>query len=277
MCQRCFSVLFLLTLLFAYWPRTVAAQSGCALRINEIMYHPAAGSTGAAVAEWVELVVASDIPTDTAYFITDQDGGVGNQFAKAFTVPGGTVAGSYIIVNNNGNPANDGQTTNTGIYITISYFMGNGSVELNNGGDEIALYQGSAVDGVPCDYAQYEVPNSGRPGGFAWGAGCAPTNSDAVGVSISLDPSGAMSNDGCDWATSGENSPNSPDLPITGAPHTKGWSNNTTPTAVTLAAFSATSRSPFSVIGAGGVGLLALLTLWPRRRDGADGRLHHGR
>lgn len=267
MCQRAISVFLLLTLSMFILPRPAVAQNGCALRINEIMYHPAAGSTGGAVAEWVELLVAQNVTADTTFFITDQDGGVGNLFSKSFVVPAGTNAGSYIIVNNDGNPANDGQTTNTGIYVTISYFIGNGSVELNNGGDEIALYQGAATDGVPCDYAQYEVPNSGVPAGFNWNNSCVPTNGDNVGLSISLDPSGTASNSGCDWATSGNNAPSSPDLPITGAPDTKGWSNNTTPTAVTLAAFTAHNGSPLNAIGFGLLGMLTTLTLWQRKRS----------
>lgn len=239
MCQRLLSALILFAILFQFTLPPVRAQGGCGLLINEVMYHPAGGTGGAARAEWVELFVSQDIGADTTFFITDLDLPSVGVFEKVFTLPTGTAAGSYILIHNDGDPANDGQTTMTGIYTTISFFMGNVAVKLNNDGDEIALYQGAATDGNPCDFMAYEGGNSGVPGGFAWDDSCVQPNSNGPGLSISLDPNGVGSNSGCDWATSGENSPNHPDLPITGAPHTMGWANNTTPTAVTLASFTA--------------------------------------
>lgn len=267
MCRRFLSYLLPVSLLFTLFPQTTFAQSGCALQINEVMYHPAAGTTGAAVSEWVELYVAQDIATELSFFITDQDGGVGNFFSKVFVVPAGTASGSYIIINNDGDPANDGQSTGTGIYTTISYFIGNGSVELNNDGDEIVLYLGGDVDGTACDFMQWEGGDDGIPAGFAWGSSCGDPNSGGVGVSISLDPDGAASNANCDWATSGDHSPNNPDLPITGAPHSKGWSNNTTPTAVTLASFQVqNNHTAFNWLSVGILGMLTIVGLGFRRK-----------
>ncbi|MEM7334288.1 MAG: hypothetical protein AAF490_19555 [Chloroflexota bacterium] len=237
--QRVLCCLILSIFLFQFFVTPTYAQSGCALQINEVMYHP----TGSVGAEWVELYVAQAINTDTTFFITDQDGGAGSFFSKAFLIPAGTAQGSYIIINNDGNATNDGQTTMTGIYTTISFFIGNGgSAELNNDGDEIVLFRGGDVDGVPCDYVEFEGGNSGIPSGFSWDSSCVQPNSGAS-LSISIDPDGTDSNSGCDWATSGEHSPNNLDLPITGAPDSKGWSNNTTPTAVTLASFDVSNQS----------------------------------
>ena len=142
MCQRVLCCLILSLFLIPFFVFPVQAQGGCVLQINEVMYHPGGGTSGTAVSEWVELYVAQNIGADTTFFITDQDGGVGNFYSKQFVIPAGTAAGTYIIVNNDGDPDNDGQTTMTGIYTTISFFIGNGSVELNNDGDEIVLYQG---------------------------------------------------------------------------------------------------------------------------------------
>ena len=242
MCRRILFCLILFVFLSQYFVLPVRAQSGCALQINEVMYHPAGGTTGTAVSEWVELYVAQEINSDSLFYITDQDSGVGNFFSKQFIIPAGTAAGSYIIVNNDGDSGDDGQTVNTGIYTTISFFIGNGSVELNNDGDELVLYQGGDTAGTPCDYVEYGTTTSGIPTGFSWDNTCGQLTS-GVGLSLSIDPDGTASNSNCDWATSGENAPNHPDLPITGAPHSKGWSNNTTPTAVSLSSFNVNHQS----------------------------------
>lgn len=266
MCQRILSIVILFAILFQFSSPSVYAQGGCALQINEVMYHPAPGTDAAARAEWVELYVAQEITADTSFFITDLDAPSVGVFDKPFVVPAGTAVGTYILINNDGDPANDGQTTPTGIYTTISFFMGNAATKLVNDGDEVVLYVGSATDGVPCDYVQWEGGEDGPPAGFSWGGGCEP-DSNGDGLSVSLDPNGIASNSGCDWATSGENSPNNPDLPITGAPHTKGWSNNTTPTAVTLASFDVSSKSTlFNGLSTGVVGLLGAIAIWQRRR-----------
>lgn len=245
-------------------PLPVLAQSGCALRINEIMYDPASGTGAAARAEWVELFVAQDIAADTTFYMTDFDAVAVGVFNKVFTVPAGTVAGSYIVVNNDGDPANDGQSSSSGIYTTLSFFMGNASTKLLNTGDGVAVYVGSDTNGTPCDYAEYLGGDTGVPPGFSWNAGCTPSSSAAFGVSISLDLNGAASNSGCDWAESGQNSPNDPGLPLTGSPHTKGWSNNTTPTAVSLAAFGVTLNADW--LAPLLVGMLGMVTAVSRRK-----------
>jgi len=110
-------------------PLPAHAQSDCALRINEIMYDPASGLGADAREEWVELFVALDIAVDTTYFITDQDAPAAGEFAKVFTLPAGTAAGSFVVIHNDGDPANDNPTSSP-----IEFYMGNSSVKLNNNG-----------------------------------------------------------------------------------------------------------------------------------------------
>lgn len=259
-------LVLILASLFIPTRRSALAQSGCALHINEIMYDPAEGIGGDALKEWVELYVAADIVTDTTFFITDQEAPAAGVFAKAFTVPAGTAVGTYIVIHNDGDPANDGTVTATGIYTTTSYYMGNASTKLKNDGDDIVLYVGSDASGIPCDYVEYldGDPNSDRPAGFTWDTGACgnPGSSQAFGTSISLDPNGTAGNSACDWAESGTHSANDPDLPITHGPDSKGWNNNTEPTAVTLAAFSVTQgangRVAFLLLAT----LLTAITLW---------------
>ncbi len=239
-------------------PLPVQAQSGCALRINEIMYDPASGIGADARAEWVELVVASNIVVDTTFYITDQDAPAAGEFAKVFTLLAGTVAGDYVVIHNNGDPANDNATSSP-----FQYYMGNNSVKLNNNGDEIALYQGSDTAGVPCDYVAYWTPNSPMPAGFSWDSGSCPNpvSSQDYGTSISLDPNGVGSDSACDWAESGENSPNDPNEPFSGGPHTQGYTNTIVPTAVSLASFSATaaqSNTGWGIV----VVLMGVVTGW---------------
>ena len=247
-------------------PLPVHAQSGCALRINEIMYHPAAGTGSAARAEWVELYVSADITSDTTFYISDQDTPVADKFEKVFVVPAGTTVDTYIVIHNDGDPANDGNVSANGIYTTMSFFMGNGIVNLNNTGDDIVLYQGGDIDGNPCDYVEYLVPNSTIPAGFTWNNGsCSnPSSAQAFGTSISLDPDGSLSNNACDWTESGLNSPNDPGTPITGSPDTQGYNNTTTPTAVTLASFKTADNQPGMVAAGYVVVMMSLLTgrLW---------------
>lgn len=248
-------------------PKTAVAQSGCALHINEVMYHPAPGTDAAARAEWVELRVVTSPAIDTTFFITDQDAAAVGDFEMTFVVPAGTAVGTYVLIHNDGDPANNGQSGSQGIYNTLSFFMGNGAVKLNNDGDEIVLYQGGATDGVPCDYMEYETPNSPRPGGFNWNTACPNPNAVDVGFSISLDPDGEFSNSSCDWARSGEHSPNNPDLPLTYAPSSKGWSNTTTPTAVSLATFTAKPAShQLSLLATLLVGMFTLFSWKYQRR-----------
>ena len=71
-------------------------------------------------AEWVELYVASDIAVDTTFFITDQDAPAAGEFAKVFTLPAGTLAGNYVVIHNDGDPANDNATSSP-----IQFYMGN--------------------------------------------------------------------------------------------------------------------------------------------------------
>ncbi len=250
-----FLVWILLLSLLLPRPHTAVAQS-CALVINEIMYDPAAGSGADARHEWVELIITSNIVDDTTFFITDQDPPAGTtEFVKAFTIPGGTAVNSYIMIYNDGDPADDGTTSTTGIYTTISFYMGNGLLRLNNDGDEIVLYQGNDISGVPCDYVEYLIPNSSIPAGFTWDTSCAnPSSAQPFGTSISLDPNGMAGNSACDWAESGLNSPNDPGIPNTGGPDSPGYNNNTTPTAVSLASFT-TSQQP------SGMALLVLTTV----------------
>ncbi|MCP5097143.1 MAG: lamin tail domain-containing protein [Chloroflexi bacterium] len=246
----------------------IMAQSGCNLRINEMMYDPAAGLGVDARREWVELVVANDVAADTTYFMTDQDLPAAGVFEKVFVVPAGTMAGTYLVVHNDGNPANDGTVTTSGIYTTISFYMGNNSVKLNNGGDEVVLYQGSAVDGTPCDYVEYLVSNSGVPAGFNWNNGSCgnPSSSQPFGTSISLDPNGIASNNACDWAESGLNSPNDPGIPNTGGPDSQGYNNNTTPTAVSLASFSVTGAGGKTAVLPMTMLLMGSFTFWIWRK-----------
>ena len=251
-------------------PHVAIAQTGCALIINEIMYDPAAGSGAGARHEWVELIVASPIGADTTFFIADQDPPAGTtEFVKAFIIPAGTAVNSYIMVYNDGDSADDGTISTTGIYSTISFYMGNGLLRLNNGGDEIVLYQGSDTSGVPCDYVEYLSPNSGVPAGFSWDNGsCAnPGSAQPFGTSISLDPNGTAGNSACDWAESGLNSPNDPGIPNTGGPDSLGYNNNTTPTAVSLVSFSITQQQSgttlFSLIGLSMMGM----TLFVKKKN----------
>ncbi len=240
-------------------PLPVQAQSGCALRINEIMYDPAPGLGADAQAEWVELVVVDSILVDTTFFITDQDAPAAGEFAKAFTLPAGTAAGSFVVIHNDGNPADDNPTSSP-----IEFFMGNRSVKLNNNGDEVALYQGGDAGGVPCDYVEYLTPNSSMPAGFSWDSSSCPNpgSSQDYGTSISLDPSGVGSDGGCDWAESGLNSPNDPGEPFTGGPHTQGYTNTIVPTAVSLASFTAEKSQSAAVSLNIAVVLMAALTGW---------------
>lgn len=248
-------------------PLPAHAQSGCDLRINEIMYDPAAGIGVDARAEWVELYVVSPITVDTTFFVTDQDAPAAGVFNKQFVVPAGTAVGTYIVVHNDGNPADDGITGTTGIYTTISFYMGNNAVKLNNNGDEIVLYQGGDVDGTPCDYVEYLVPNSPLPAGFTWNNGSCtnPSSAQDFGTSISLDPDGVNSNDACDWTESGLNSPNDPGIPVTGSPDTMGYNNTTTPTAVSLMSFSASTPQTGTAIFSIAVTIMAALTGWGLR------------
>jgi hypothetical protein len=241
---RSFGVKWLLVAIWfwGFWfvfPKPTHAQS-CDLFINEIMYDPASGLGPDAQMEWVELFVATDVAVDTSYFITDLDAPAAGVFAKTFVLPAGTAVGTYVVIHNDGNPADDGTVTTSGIYTTISFFMGNNSVKLNNNGDEVVLYLGGDVDGAPCDYVEYLTPNSAMPAGFSWNNGICSNSSSAqpFGTSISLDPNGITSSSACDWAESGLNSPNDPSIPNTGGPDSQGYNNNTTPTAVSLVSFS---------------------------------------
>ncbi|KAA3659335.1 MAG: lamin tail domain-containing protein [Chloroflexi bacterium] len=240
-------------------PLPAHAQSGCALRINEIMYDPASGLGVDARAEWVELFVALDIAVDTTFFITDQDAPAAGEFAKVFTLPAGTAAGSFVVIHNDGNPVNDNPTSSP-----IEFYMGNNSLKLNNNGDEVVLYQGGDATGEPCDYVEYLTPNSPMPAGFSWDiSGCpTPASSQDYGTSISLDPNGVESDSACDWAESGLNSPNDPGTPFTGGPETEGITNTISPTAVSLASFTATKSQSATVSASMAFVLMAALTGW---------------
>jgi len=157
--------------------------------------------------------------------------------------------------------------------------MGNGLVRLNNGGDDIVLYQGGATDGIPCDYVEYYDPAaadhgiSGLPVGFSWDNTVCndPISSQPFGTSISLDPdgnNGVSSDSACDWTESGLNSPNDPGIPNTGGPDTQGYNNTTTPTAVSLASFG-TSANHSGTAAAGYLFvMMGLFTgwIWQKKR-----------
>lgn len=257
-----FCFVLLISALLIPDPPPAAAQDGCALIINEIMYYPGPGLS--AIDEWVELYVAADITTDTTYFITDQDTASAGDFELSFTIPAGTVLGTYVMIHNDGDPSNNGITSTVGIHNNISFFMGNPDVNLRVGGDEIVLYEGSDESGTPCDYVAYLTPNTPDvPSGFSWNnSTCSNPGGVPAGTSISLDPNGLASNDACDWAESGQHSPNHPDPSITGAPDTKGYNNNTTPTAVSLASFTVTQNSSGGILFTLLASLLTAGTLW---------------
>ena len=242
--------------------RPVKAQSGCSLRINEVLYHPGPGSMGVGAAEWVELYVAADIAHDTTFFITDQEPGF--IFQKTLVVPGGTTTGAYIVVHNDGNPADDGRVEVNGIYPSIHYYIGKVTASLRNENDEVVLYAGNDATGSPCDYVQYNGGNSGRPAGFSW-SGCTDPTAPQ-GYSMALDFNGASSDSACDWTTAGDNSVNDPLIP-TFAPTSPGWHNNTTPTVVSLTSFSARTVQRLPLLPLAGMAILLLSTavVWRRR------------
>ncbi len=272
---RLLIVVLLTTLIAPATGRPLHAQSGCALRINEVMYNPPSGSSPA---EWVELYVATDISTPADFHIDDLETGSGH-FSKTFTLPvtglNPVPAGTYIIIHNDS--GTDGTIVNNGVYTSVHFYAGNGSARLQNAGDDIALYVGTDTSSIPCDYIAYGGTSghsiNGAPTGFTWlttglggtGSGTCGNPSSSQGISVSITPNGKASDDSCDWVASGSGNP------LTQSPHSEGYNNNTSPTVVvlhTLAAHSSTwsglplARTLFTL------GLLALAAglLTHRRR-----------
>ncbi len=236
--------LSLLILLTMFVPtRRSHAQSGCSLRINEVMYDPASGKTGPAAAEWVELYVATEISTPTTFYISDQESG--STFAKTFFLPVPSLnpvpLGTYIVVHNDGNTADDGSITHPNGFTAIHFYIGNSAVHLSNTGDDLVLQQNN----IDCDYIAFGSGSSidNPPAGLVWissgpGAstpGSCPNPSAQRGYSISLASNGALSDNSCDWVESGYRD--------TGAPHTQGAHNNALGvTAIALRSLTAYSR-----------------------------------
>ena len=240
-------------------PTATPVPSACALRINEVLYQ----ATGD-LPEWVEMYVASDV-SGLTFFLSDGDS---PGLSKAFTLTAS--AGYYVVVHNDGDPLNDGTIIQNHQYTSVHFYDGNTTSRLSNTGDGVILYEGADATGVACDYIAYEgVAASAPPAGFTWDDnGCTPNNGDTTDVSISLDPNGKASDSGCDWATSGGNSPGDPTINSgTFFPSSQGWSNNSSPLAVTLRGAQAGPNYTWlwALLGAAGfVGALELT--WRLRR-----------
>ncbi|MFZ2488984.1 MAG: hypothetical protein WAZ19_12800 [Anaerolineae bacterium] len=237
----------------------IATAGSCSkLTINEVCYNCNGTETVATNGEWVELYALQALAPGETYYLWDL-GDAGNssptaqlqeaRWTYAFTVHdymaggGGIPAGSRIVIYNHLSPGGFGgwdTTSNPFIYYAGSP---DNDFDLEDGGDELALYVGNGPSGTKCDIVTWNddsVASDYRdaiPAGFTWDEACKNGNvggeldvlnagNDStdgdLNISISLDPDASLvsplaRNSSCDWAVSGHNSENDqPQLLATG-------------------------------------------------------------
>lgn len=193
-------------------PATGGDINSPALIINEVLYNEA----GSAGDEWVELVATRFIAEGEQFFISDNETG-GSRFERLIEIPaGGIPAGTYIMIHDDA--GTDDLDVGDGLLSLWNAGLANpASTHLNNGGDNLTLYQGnSVVDANAIDYLRYDndttsSSNDAPPASLLWG-GFAPGG--AVNEqSIARIENGVDGSSGADWALSGTSGTTGPSTP----------------------------------------------------------------
>lgn len=237
----------------------VATAGSCTkLAINEVCYNCNGTETVTTNGEWLELYALQTLLPGETYYLWDL-GDAGNsspavqlqeaRWTYAFTVHdymaggAGIPAGSRILIYNHLSPGGfGGWDTVSNPFI---YYAGSpdGDYDLEDDGDEIALYAGAGPNGTKCDVVSWNDVSTASvyrdtiPAGFTWSETCKNDNAGGeldvlnagndvvdsdLNISIALDPDASLSdplsrNSSCDWAVSGHNSENDqPQLLATG-------------------------------------------------------------
>jgi len=189
---------------------TVPPTGGPALVINEILYRQAANGD-----EWVELYATTPIAGGAQFYITDNESTT-SQYRFLLTVPtGGIGAGTYIVIHSITGIDDTSLTDGDG----LEYFGAGGGDPpyLNNTGDNITVYAGASTGGTVLDYVAYGSGAAVNGPSTGWSAPNVSTGA-VIGQSITAIRSGADTNTGAQWSTSGANG--------TLGPATLGTNNN---------------------------------------------------
>jgi len=183
----------------AYWVFLYDPIVSAEMKINEVMYKETSGN----VDEFIEFYVTKSGDLKN-YLFTDQDGS-----SHHYRFPKHTVAqGDYVILHIG--------TGTDGVNGKVHHFyLGSGSLLLNNTGDDIVLLKpsnddltvvdGKGVSGAPFDYMTYDVgadsiPTSQKGVTVNWNSSESSRLADTIaGTSISLTPNAIDSDTSLCW------------------------------------------------------------------------------
>jgi len=183
----------------AYWVFLHDPINLAEMKINEVLYQETVGN----VDEFIEFYVTKSGNIKN-YLFTDQDG-----TSHHYRFPKHTVSlGDYVILH-------IGSGTDSVSQNEHHFYMGKGSVILNNTGDDIVLLKprndditvvdGKIISAIPFDYISYDananpIPTSSKGVTLSWNSSEASRSGNAVrGTSISLTRNGQDSDTSLCW------------------------------------------------------------------------------